>query len=144
VATNPLVVACLAGLAYAYLGLPLPMVVDRSLAILGQMALPLALLSIGASLRVWAIREGGLAAAGASLIKVVIAPMAGFVIARWLGLGATELLITLLYLTMPTAVMSYVMAERMGADGSLAGSIVVLSTVLAMPALAVVLVTITQ
>lgn len=139
VLSNPLILSCVAGLAFAYSGLPLPQVVDRSLAAVGQMALPLALLGIGASLRLWAIREGGVPALLSSLIKVLVAPAVGYVLARGMGMASVGLQVSLLYLTMPTAVMSYVMAESMGADGRLAGSIVVISTLLAMPVLAAVL-----
>lgn len=140
VASNPLVLACVTGLAYAYLGPPLPLAVDRSLSAIGQMALPLALLGIGASLRVNAIQEGGFVALAAALLKLVASPLAGYLVARWLGLSGTEMLMALLYLTMPTAALSYVMADQLGADSQLASSAVVISTLLALPAISVVLV----
>jgi predicted permease len=139
VATNPLIIACVAGIAYAYSPLSLPAMAQRTLSALGQMALPLALLGIGAALRLRDIRAGGLTATAAALIKVALAPLAGLAIASALGLTGPELRITLLYLAMPTAAASFVMAERMGADGTLASSIVAISTLLAMPALTVVL-----
>lgn len=139
VATNPLIIACVAGIAYAYSPLPLPPVAQRTLSALGQMALPLALLGIGAALRVRDLRAGGVTATAAALIKVALAPLAGLAIASALGLAGPELQITLLYLAMPTATASYVIAERMRADGPLASSIVAFSTLLAMPALTVVL-----
>jgi hypothetical protein len=141
VATNPLIIACVAGIAYAYSPLPLPPVAQRTLTALGQMALPLALLGIGAALRLRDVRAGGLTATAAALIKVAVAPLAGLAIASALGLTGPELQITLLYLAMPTAAASFVMAERMGADSTLASSIVAISTLLAMPALTVVLLT---
>ncbi|HSN75317.1 MAG TPA: AEC family transporter [Anaerolineae bacterium] len=141
VVSNPLIIACVAGIAYAYSPLPLPPVAQRTLTALGQMALPLALLGIGAALRLRDIRAGGLTATAAALIKVAIAPLAGLAIASALGLTGPELQITLLYLAMPTAAASFVMAERMGADGRLASSIVAISTLLAIPALTVVLLT---
>lgn len=140
VLANPLVWACLLGVLFAYSGLQLPLAIDRTLVALGQMALPLALLGIGATLQPAAVRAGGTAAAIASLIKVLVAPLVGLVAARALRLNGAETTIALLYLAMPTAVISYVMAEFLGADGKLASSIVVLSTLLSMPALAIVLV----
>ena len=139
VATNPLIIACVAGIAYAYSPLPLPPVAQHTLSALGQMALPLALLGIGAALRVRDLRAGGTTATVAALIKVALAPLAGLAIASALGLAGPELQIALLYLAMPTATASYVIAERMGGDGALASSIVAFSTLLAMPALTVVL-----
>ena len=139
VISNPLVIACVAGLAFAYSGLALPAAIERTLDALGQMALPLSLLGLGATLRAWALRSGGVPALISALIKVLFAPLVGYGVARLLGLSAPEQMMAMLYLAMPTAVLSYVMAERMGADGRLAGSIVVLSTLLAMPSLAVIL-----
>ena len=49
------------------------------------------------------------------------------------------LLIAMLLLAMPTAVASYVMAQAMGADDTLASSIVMISTLLAIPVLSVIL-----
>ncbi len=139
VLANPLVWACLVGVLFAYSGLELPQAIDRTLATLGQMALPLALLGIGATLDPGAVRAGGPAAAVAATIKVMVAPLVGLLATRALRLDGVETTIALLYLAMPTAAISYVMAELLGADGKLASSIVVVSTLLSLPALAIVL-----
>lgn len=139
VASNPLIIACVVGVIYAYSPLPLPTAVQRTLSALGQMALPLALLGIGATLHLRDIRAGGLIATAAALIKVAVAPLAGLALASALGLTGQDLQIVLLYLAMPTAAVSFVMAERMGADGTLASSIVAISTLLAVPVLSLVL-----
>lgn len=141
IATNPLIIACLAGLAVAYSGLVLPEALMRTLDLLGELALPGALLAMGAGLRLRAIRSGGRAATAASLVKVLAAPLAGYLIARAVGLTGAALLIALLLLAMPTAVASYVMAQAMGADDTLASSIVIISTLLAIPVLTAILLT---
>ena len=74
-----------------------------------------------------------------ALLKVGLMPVAGFFIARACGLEGVLLTVCLLYLTTPTAVASYVMANQMGADADLAAAIIVIGTVLAFPALAGVL-----
>lgn len=139
IATNPLIIACLAGLAVAYSGLVLPEALTRTLDLLGELALPGALLAMGAGLRLRAIRTGGIAATAASLVKVLVAPLTGWLIARLIGLTGPPLMIALLLLAMPTAVASYVMAQAMGADDTLASSIVMISTLLAIPVLSVIL-----
>jgi len=45
----------------------------------------------------------------------------------------------LIFLACPSATVTYIMAQQMGADDGLAANIVVLSTLLALPSLAVVL-----
>lgn len=47
---NPVILSALAGILFSLAGLRLPLVIDRSLAILSGLALPMALLIIGASL----------------------------------------------------------------------------------------------
>ena len=139
IATNPLIIACVAGLAVAYSGVTLPEALTRTLDLLGEIALPGALLAMGASLRLRAIRTGGIAAGVASLVKVLVAPLAGYLVARAIGLTGPPLMIAMLLLAMPTAVASYVMAQAMGADDTLASSIVMISTLLAIPVLSVIL-----
>ena len=139
IATNPLIIACLAGLAVAYSGVVLPEALTRTLDLMGELALPGALLAMGASLRLRAIRAGGVVATAASLVKVLVAPLSGYLAARVVGLSGPPLLIAMLLLAMPTAVASYVMAQAMGADDTLASSIVMISTLLAIPVLSVIL-----
>jgi predicted permease len=140
VITNPLLIACVAGLAYMLTGLELPAVVERSCSLIGQMALPLALLSTGASLSFSSLRGGKAATAVASLLKVVAAPLLGLLLAPLFGLSGQELVIVLIYLACPTAVVSFVMAEQLKADHVLTGNIILVTTMLAMPGLALILV----
>ena len=55
------------------------------------------------------------------------------------GFSGDTLLTALLYLASPCAVTSYVMADQMGADKELAGSAIVLSTLLCLPVMALIL-----
>ncbi len=136
---NPLLLACLAGLVLALTGIGLPLTAERTLRPLGQMALPLALLSIGASFTRGGLRRHVPPALGASMLKVAAAPLLGWGFARWFGLAPLEMHMALIFLACPTAVTSYVMAEQMGADAELAGGQVVLSTLLSMATLAIIL-----
>jgi len=136
---NPLLIACLLGLALALSGIGLSVTVERTLRPLGQMALPLALLSIGASFTRGGLRRHVGPALGASLLKVAAAPLLGWGFACWFGLAPVEMHMALIFLACPTAVASYVMAEQMGADAELAGGQIVMSTLLSMIALAVIL-----
>jgi len=139
IVTNPLVVACAAGIAYSLTGWSLPTMVQRTCATVGQIALPLALLGIGGSLRLDALQSEWRHSVAASLIKVAFAPLAGLLIAGWVGLAPAELRIAMIYLASPTAVASFVMAQQMGGDDELAGSIVLVSTLLSIPSLTLAL-----
>ena len=103
------------------------------------MALPLALLGIGATLAERKhVTEGVGVALSASIIKIVVSPLAGFFVAGFVGLGGGELRIALIMLACPTAIASFVLTEELGGDGPLAARIVVISSVLSAVSLAVV------
>jgi len=139
IGTNPLIIACAAGLAVMLAGVQLPPVAQRSLQAVGQMALPLSLLGVGATLNLKILHGHFGRISAASLIKVAASPLVGYLVGTQFGLPPVELRTVMIFLACPTAVASYVMAQQMGADEHLSGGIVVLSTILAMPALAVVL-----
>ncbi len=139
IVTNPLVLACVAGLLYAQTPLGLPKLVERTCMALGQMSLPLALLSIGATLTLRSLRGSAGPAVVAATIKVAVAPLLGFALAAQLALPPLHTRIALLFLACPTAVMSYVMSEQLGSDGELSAKIVAVSVLGALPALAVIL-----
>lgn len=127
---NPLLMACIAGLALNLMGIGLPLFLNRSLDALGKSALPLVLMSIGAGLTFEPIKGAASPSLIASLVKVVIAPGLGFLLAGLFGLSLTERMIAIFYLACPAAGMSYVMADVMGNDATLASRIIALSTLL--------------
>ncbi len=135
---NPLLIACLLGLGLALAGVTLPKTVVRTLQPLGQMALPLALLSIGASFCRGGLHRQVGPALVASLLKVVVAPLLGLLVARGLGLSGLETRMALIFLACPTAITGYIMAEQLGADADLASGAIVLSTLLSILPLAVI------
>ncbi|WP_366213615.1 AEC family transporter [Aquisalimonas sp.] len=137
--TNPILIASLAGVLLAFSGLQLPAFAERTLSAVGQMALPLALICIGATLYSTRIRGRiGWAVTGA-VMKVALVPAIGFVLARAVGLSAEHTQIALILLACPTASVSYILAQQLRGDEGLASSIVVIANVLAVPALFVVL-----
>jgi len=138
-ATNPLILSCGGGLIFSLLGGRLPPALTRTGETLGQMALPLALLSLGATLRLDRLRQARGPALRAAAIKCFVTPLAGAALAWMFGLSAADRLIALLYLATPTAVASYVMADQLGADAELAGAAVVAGTLLSTASFAAVL-----
>ena len=127
---NPLIAACAIGMALNLCNIALPRLLIRPLDALGDTALPLVLMSIGASLKFERLRGAASPSLIASLIKVAAAPVFGFLLAGLFALSQTERMIAIFYLAAPAAGMSYVMADVMGNDGPLAGRIVALSTLL--------------
>lgn len=127
-AFNPLIIAAFAGIALSYSGLTLPTIVDRALNIVTGMALPLALISIGAAFSRNQLK-GDLAAAGiASCIKLVLQPLITGLLLTALGLRGMELGVGIIIAGTPTAAAAYIMAEQLRCDAELSGTIIMLST----------------
>jgi len=139
VAGNPLLLACAAGVAWSTWGPAMPTAAARTLQALGQMALPLALLGVGASLAMPSGAGSLVRASAAAVVKVAFGPLAGLLGGLLVGLTPQEMRIALIYLATPTAVMSFVMAEQLGGDARLSADAVVVSTALSLPALVAVL-----
>lgn len=128
VATNPIILACLAGVAWSLLKLPLPGMVRRTLGLLTPATLPLSLLCLGGSFSFERARKGFALAALASFLKVVVLTGIGVSLYRSMGVSGDDLRIGVIMLGCPTAVVTYVMAARLRGDTDLAGTIVIVST----------------
>ena len=139
VVLNPLIIACLAGIAAASAGLELPLFINRGLDSLGQMALPLALLSIGAGLSFSTMKGSLLPAVTASIFNIFLLPFMGFIFSRYLGLSDSHTLIALVFMACPTAASTFIYAREMGGDYRFAGNVIVLSTLMATVSLWIVL-----
>lgn len=136
--TNPILLACVAGALYQLVFPPLPKLIVRACSAVGQIALPSALLGIGATLATGKITGRHTYVLAGSLLKVMLAPLAGLLAALLLSLGHAETRVALILLACPAATVSYVMAEQLGGDDKLAASIVLISTVLSIVSLSIV------
>ena len=146
---NPLVLACLAGLAL--LGLRLRLGISpadwaasgnpflKTIRLFGTMATPGSLIALGATLTPERLRASLADAHKAALLKLFVCPLLGLGVCALLGLPPLHRFIVLCYLACPSAVASYVMAEAMGGDARLAGSAVALTTLYSAFSLAAVL-----
>jgi hypothetical protein len=137
--TNPLVIACAAGGAWQLAGLTLPVVGERTLSVLGQFALPVALLAVGGSLVATGIRGHFGSALLASLTKTLVSPAVGLGLGWLLGVDPMVAAITAILLGCPTAVASYILVDQLGGDRQLAASTIVLSTLMSAVTLAVII-----
>lgn len=127
---NPLILASFAGILWSFLSLPVPSILERSLQITTGMTLPLALLAIGGAFSMDKLK-GDLVQAGlATSIKIVLMPAIAALLLALLGVDGRDLSIGVLMAGTPTATATYIMAHQMKADAELAGSIVMLSTLL--------------
>ncbi len=137
--TNPIVIATVAAILFSAVFGKLPVSIERTFEAIGDIALPLALLGIGGTLSEGSVAQKRFQAFTASLIKVFITPAVGLLFAMILFLSADQKLIALIYLACPAATVTYVFAEQLEGDASLAAEIVLISTILSIASLAAVL-----
>ncbi len=129
---NPLILASLIGICWSYFHIPMPLIVDRFLHIVTGMTLPLALLAIGGNFSLARMRGDLATAAMATTMKLLILPLVAAGLLLLLGVRGMDLGIGLIMAGAPAAVTTYIMADKMGGDAQLAGSIVVMSTMLSL------------
>jgi predicted permease len=134
-ARNPLIIATLAGLIANALSLRLPEFAGTTLQRIGNAALPLGLMAVGAGLRFGALREGPGLAAALLAIRHLVLPVVGLALVLWLQWPPAQQAVIVAYAAMPTAPTSYVLAARMGGHAAYVAGLVTVSTLLAMAGL---------
>lgn len=125
----PLIYAALLGLVCNLFQLKLPEPVYQSLSILGLSVIPLMLVSLGYRLRSMESFTFGHALAGA-LIRVGGGFAAAYLLVTLLGIDGINRQVIILYGSLPSAVINFMLTEKYGRDPELAASIIFFSTVL--------------
>ena len=126
---NPLIVAVIIGLPFSIYRIEIPSFINLTLGFLAELALPLALIGIGGSLNLQNIKKASGLAFTSSAIKIIFVPLLLTLGAYHFGYRDLDLGIMFVLFASPTAIVSFIMAEAMGANSKLAGNIVLISTV---------------
>jgi len=130
VATNPVLIALIVGLGFSTAGLGVPGTVATGLGAVSELALPIALLCVGASLSVVG-SDVDLGLTGSVVaMKIGLMPAVAWVVFTFLAVDATAAAAVVVMLGMPSAVSTYVYATELGGDSQLA-SLNVFATTLA-------------
>ncbi len=125
---NPLVIGSTIGFVLMLIKPPIPAFIDTSLKNLSQVASPLALFMLGASLEFKKIVQNKRTLIITTIAKLIISPVIFITAAILFGFRDIELAAVLISFGAPTSVNSYTMAEQMGGDGDLAGEIVIFTS----------------
>jgi len=105
-----------------------PVPIDRSMSLLGAAAVPLMLIVLGAQLARTRIDNQIRLVALASGTKLLLPPMIGVLLARMLLLHGLTANVAIIQTSMPTAVISIILAEEFGSDTRFVSSVVMVST----------------
>jgi predicted permease len=130
IALNPLILASFLGIIWSFLALPIPLVFERSLNIATGMTLPLALLALGGGFSLEKLRGDLIKAALSSGLKTIWMPVLAAALLVGMGVRGMDLGIGVLIAGTPAATATYIMADQLKGDAELAGTIVMLSTLL--------------
>ena len=126
---NPLIIACLLGLFLNVSALPMPGFITETMSVFGRAALPLAILAVGAGLKIKSLQSIDREIIAASIIKLIIAPIV-MVFLTFLFIDDQQVRsLLILFGCIPTASAAYIMARKMGGDAELMASIITFQTI---------------
>lgn len=127
---NPLIISSVLGIIFSLLGIRLPTAVDTTVQDLAKLSTPIAFMILGGDLDFSKVKGNLKTAFMVLTIKLVILPLIMIPMVVMMGYRDADLLSGVLAYQTPVAVSSYIMAQQAGADGQLAGQLVVFSSVL--------------
>lgn len=135
---EPMIWATLLGALFLWQGWQTPKFLTNTLSLVGQMAIPLMLITLGVA--VARLTPGSLVKAiGVSVLKLVICVAVGWGTGLAFGLTGTAFGVLVLQTATPVAVTSYMLAEKFGADSDAVAGLVVVSTLISVAALPLLL-----
>ncbi|SFJ12482.1 AEC family transporter [Jannaschia pohangensis] len=135
---EPMVLATLLGAVFLWKGWAVPAVALNSLNLVGQMGIPLMLVTLGVA--VARIKPSGMGhVAGLSVLKAIVCTGLALGIGLAFGLEGVTLGVLTVQLATPVAVSSYLLALKYGADAPPVAGLVVVSTVMSVGFLPIVL-----
>lgn len=125
---EPIVAATILGLIFLVQDWETPGFLTNTLSLVGQLAIPLMLITLGVA--VARLTPGGLGrATWISVLKLAICAGIAWGVGRWFGLADVPFAVLVLQVSTPVAVTSYLLAQKYGADADAVAGLVVVSTV---------------
>jgi malonate transporter and related proteins len=131
VVRNPLIWACMVGLAVNVSHLPLPRILHEVAEALGRSSLAIGLLVTGAGLHLEGLFRPNAAAALTVFLKLILMPALAVALALLFGLSGPNLAVVVCCAAVPTSSSAYVLARQMGGDAPLLAQIITLQTIIA-------------
>jgi len=129
VLTNPLIIACAIGLILNWVGVA--DVIFDTIIIIGNGGLGLALLAVGAGLRIGQAADQKLLIATGVLTRLIGMPLMIIAMAWLTGLEGLPRTVAIIAGAVPTATSSYVMARKMGGNAELMSNIMTFQVITA-------------
>lgn len=129
VVTEPVVAATVLGALFFWQGWQTPTFMTNALELIGQMAIPMMLITLGVAVARLKPGRFGLATL-LSAIKVALCVTSAAAVGLWFGLEPVALAVLIVQIATPVAVTSYLLAEKYGAEADGVAGLVVVSTLM--------------
>jgi len=129
---NPMLIAVAIGFLLNILTISIPSILDQSMALMGRAALPLLLLSVGASLSIRALKGSWLPLVAALSTKLLVFPALFLGGALWFNLPPLVTVCLVVFGALPTAVSAYPLIQQMGGNAKLMADIITLQTLVSL------------
>ncbi|KGM49841.1 AEC family transporter [Pseudooceanicola atlanticus] len=135
---EPLVWGTVLGGIFLWQGWETPRFLTNTLELIGQMAIPIMLITLGVA--VARLTPGRMAVAVVmAVVKVIVCVAIAWGVGVFFKLDDTAFAVLVLQIATPVAVTSYLLAEKYGADGQAVAGLVVVSTLLSVVAIPLIL-----
>jgi len=131
---EPLVWGALLGTLFLSQGWHTPLWLTNSLDLIGQMAIPMMLLTLGVAVARLKPQQLG-RAAWLSLLRVGFCVATGWAVSQAFGLEPVATAVLILQISTPIAVTTYMLAAKYGADSEAVAGLVIVSTLLSVASL---------
>ncbi|MGB1412676.1 MAG: AEC family transporter [Candidatus Pseudothioglobus sp.] len=119
ISKNPFILAMIAGLIVSLFPKEKISVLIDTTELLGSAALPIMLLTIGAKIKVRDLTLKVLPIIISNTLKLIILPVVAYFVASYFNLSQTEVVVAVIFASVPTAAMSYSLALQFNADHQL-------------------------
>jgi malonate transporter and related proteins len=130
VLTNPVVASILLGTGWGLTAIPLPAIVDGTLDLISQAAVPLSLIALGMGLAEYPIGEGWHVSTTMCALKLILQPTMVYFLARWLALPPLETQAVVMLASLPVGANVYLMSRQFNTLGGPVAASLVISTAL--------------
>ena len=128
IVTNPIIIGIIIGILWSVAGIPQPVILQKSVSYLGNMATPLSLIALGASFRAEEAKDKLPVTVGIVCIKLLLFCSLFLPVAVHLGFRGEKLVAILVMLGSATTGSCFVMAKNFGHKGSITALAVMLAT----------------
>ncbi len=126
--TNPIILGIVVGVIWSLLKIPTPVILDKTVHLVGVLATPLGLMAMGAAFKFSGFSSNIKPIIICSVMKLVVFVMLFMPVAVWMGFTQSKLVAALIMLGSATTVSCYIMARNMGHSGDLTAGTVMLTT----------------